>query len=143
MRTIRHSVFETNSSSSHSISISKETAVMQTLPVGADGVLRFSGGEFGWEFEHYSSAMSKAIYALTWAKQYGTKEDVAMLRKVLKEQTGAKKVLFESVSDEYYPWGYIDHQSDDVCKEAFVDEETLRMFIFNPQSNFTTDNDNH
>lgn len=54
---IRRSVFETNSSSTHSISIIKKS----NLDEFPDTVV-FDNGEFGWEFEIYYDTTSKAEY---------------------------------------------------------------------------------
>lgn len=149
MKNIRHGVFETNSSSTHSISINRNTeGLMETLPVSENGEIEIEPGEFGWELEEYSDPMYKASYALTWAKQNEKPENPeysTMLEKVIKDQTGAKKVTFVSQGDEgsWDAWGYIDHQSNDVCETAFEDEATLRDFIFRKGSYFETDNDNH
>jgi len=146
---LRRGVFETNSSSTHSISIASGAETLDTLYVDPDGVCRIHGGEFGWEVEDYNSAPMKAAYALVWAKEYGNEQNRQMLKKVIQTQTGAKDVVFTDfvdadrnlVSAEYDP-GYIDHQSSDVCAEAFASEETLRNFIFNQRSILHTDNDN-
>ena len=71
-----------------------------------------------------------------------------MLISVIQKGTKAKDVQFLS-SGDYYPWGYIDHQSleeDNPGAELFESEnpeETLEKFIFNPKSILTIDNDNH
>ena len=65
-----------------------------------------------------------------------------MLTEVLKEETGASKVEYRQSDDQYYLYGYIDHQSHEVCEGAFKNKETLRNFIFNPKSYLHTDNDN-
>jgi hypothetical protein len=68
-----------------------------------------------------------------------------MLEEVIKEHTGAHTVVLEKeeVGDWGYPYGYIDHQSSDVCLEAFNSKETLKQFIFNTNSALYTDNDNY
>jgi hypothetical protein len=145
MQTVRHNVFETNSSSTHSISISTaelNNTLLDSLPVDTNGEVHIYPGEYGWEYENYSAATDKASYCYVWAVQYGTEEHRSMLEQVLKKQTGAKKVVFQTSNDQYNPTGYIDHQSDDVGAEAFLSEETLRQFIFNKDSYFITDNDN-
>ena len=155
MKNIRHSVFETNSSSTHSISISSNTNTLDTLPVDEEGKLHVEFGEFGWEEETYRDAGNKLMYAATWVfghepdTEYGTgniKEFIkykTMLEEVLKEQTGAKEIIYKKEKGRWSPTGYIDHQSSDVCEEAFESKEKLRNFIFNPTSYFETDNDNH
>jgi len=137
----RRSVFETNSSSTHSISIASGAETLDTLPM-ENGVVAIEGGEFGWEVNDYYDACSKASYCMTWAFQYGTEEHREMLKRVIQQRTGADKVVLRQGDDSYYPNGYIDHQSDDVCKEAFKSEKSLRDFIFDPRSWFHTCNDN-
>ncbi len=144
MKVTRRNVFETNSSSTHSITIAggKEYKV-DSLPLRDDGICWVYPGEFGWETESYNDAVTKASYALTWAKSYGEAEAVDMLRDVIAKETGTKVKFVRSSDDEYHAWGYIDHQSDDAAKDAFKSSEALRDFIFNPASELRTDNDNH
>ena len=54
---IRHSVFETNSSSTHTICINKDFK----WPLKENSI-EFGTGEFGWEFENYYDIWSKAEY---------------------------------------------------------------------------------
>ena len=147
MKNVRHSVFETNSSSSHSISISKSTELLGTLQINNDGECIIDCGEFGWECDTHSDSYTKAQYALTWARDHNRQqeENLAMLSKVIRNQTGAAKVVLELGEMDnrgYYSNGYIDHQSDGVCAEAFESEEKLRQFIFNKNSVLETGNDN-
>jgi hypothetical protein len=140
---IRRGVFETNSSSTHSISISSGAETLEKLYVGEDGICRIEPGEFGWEEDSFHDSSTKASYAMVWAQSYGSEEHREMLKKVIREATGAKVVEFCKADDEYYPDGYIDHQSDDVCTPAFESENSLKAFIFNSGSYLVTDNDNH
>ena len=139
---IRRGVFETNSSSTHSISIASGAETLDRLWVDDAGVCRIEPGEFSWEVEDYRDAATKASYAMVWAFQYGKPAHRTMLRNVIKENAEAKKVVFGMTDDEFSPRGYIDHQSQDVAEEAFASEETLRSFIFNMRSTLHTDNDN-
>lgn len=144
MQVIRAGVFETNSSSTHSISIAGKTDTLDTFPLDND-ICKVHPGEFGWEEETHHSASMKASYCLTFLKSCSEERQEhlsQMLKEVLKNETG-KVVEFVSASDEFYKWGYIDHQSDFVCAEAFESKENLRNFIFNPESWLRTDNDNH
>lgn len=141
----RRAMFETNSSSTHSITIVNGTAD-DKLPVRA-GVCRIYPGEFGWEAEDYTDAATKASYCLTYAKNDGAPDRLLkMLEEVIKEATGAEKVEFTERHSEFYPWGYIDHQSglteSDVCSEAFESKEKLKNFIFCSKSLLHTGNDN-
>lgn len=140
---IRKSIFETNSSSCHSIVLGKGD--FKRTGNGFDvegGVVRIYPGEFGWGPEKFTDAATKASYALTWAKQAESEECLGMLETAIMGVTGYKVEFVES-GDDTYPWGYIDHQSSEVGGEVFVDDETLENFIFNPNSILVIDNDNH
>lgn len=131
----RHSVFETNSSSSHSISIDPAMDfIPDRLPMGSDGIIDIYPGEFGWGVDYYYDAITKASYALTWCKMIasGDQDGVMnvrpglatalpmehMLKTVIKKMTGAKEVRFVplyrrswSTREGEENWGHIDHQS--------------------------------
>lgn len=154
MKTIRHSVFETNSSSTHSVSIDTSiTSLLASLPLDYQGRLVLDGGQFGWEIQQYNDALTKANYCAVAAKSdypfFKGDRLVPMLVEVLKAQTGAKEVVFNFGDGEQYDnYAYIDHQSIEsvsggAAGSAFRDNETLRLFIFSPRSVLTTDNDNH
>lgn len=151
MQLIRKKVFETNSSSCHSISIANtdnDKMFSQWSP-DEEGNICLIGGEFGWEIARYNDPETKANYCVqsiastSWDKV----EDITyeenkleMLKKVIKEQTGCYEVILNDTSINN---GYIDHQSDGVANEAFYSKEALRNFIFNKNSYLYTDNDNH
>lgn len=145
----RHSVFETNSSSTHSISISENIdGLLDTIVLDCNGNVVLSGGEFGWEIRTYNDALTKAnyllVYAMTCASSKPEYEDV--LIKVIKDQTGCKEVVYDvQLYNDELDFGYIDHQSteDGQLDYLFEDENLMRQFIFNPQSTLETDNDNH
>jgi hypothetical protein len=154
----RHGVFETNSSSTHSISIhASSDGVYDTLPVNDDGVVHLRGGSFGWEWNRYNDAETKANYCAIDAHSRYCEKDynetpfsdeviaarVQMLKEVIMEVTGAKDVVFD-FSTEYNRsnWSYIDHQSYGTSFDAFESKEALKEFIFNPKSVLRTGNDN-
>ncbi len=132
----RKKVFETNSSSMHSITLADKKGLYEPVPehmIGEDNVLRINteDHDFGWEIEDYYDIESKLAYAVivsSYEKQY--RSQLAFL---LKEQTGVTNVIFEE-------GGSVDHQSWDLNEQIF---ENLKEFIFNPDSKVTTDNDNH
>src|SRR4051812_42272587 len=131
MKVIRHEAFETNSSSCHSISIASSGGLLDSLPV-ADGRVSVNGGEFGWEPDTFRDAETKASYAYTYASTtVGEGEEreahLRMLREVILEQTGADSVVFGAEApSRWHDSGYIDHQSADVCAEAFESKDSLR-----------------
>src|ERR1035437_5327565 len=121
MKIIRHSVFETNSSSSHSISIADKCEVYQTIYPNGDGEIILEGGDFGWENDFYSDSWTKANYCA----QDGIDDE--MLERVIKNHTGAKKVII-NLGD----YCSIDHQSIGTSEAAFESDETLKRFLFSP-----------
>lgn len=166
MKQIRQSVFETNSSSTHSISVSYNTkGIQQTLDVDNLGVVTLDGGEFGWQEEEFYSAQIKANYCavffmqpLASLKEYDkdNSKDILqlnsmknMFEKVIKEHTGCKEIVYDFQFGECMKnnWSYIDHASGYFeggdCLYAFKSEENLKAFLFNPDSYVKTDNDNH
>lgn len=149
MLQIRKSVFETNSSSSHSVNISTSGDIDTSLIPNDNGVLVIdSKNQFGWEQEYHNDASTKAMYAHLQSQYSGNPQHVEMLNKVIRDQTGADEIIF--LGDIHADWSsninaYIDHQSA-YCEagfEPFESEESLRNFIFNKQSYVETDNDNH
>lgn len=133
MITSRKSVFETNSSSTHSISISSSTDVFSSITPDENGNIVLTGGEFGWENESYNDPLTKANYCALDYKN--NKSKLGMLKKVILEHTGAKAVILNLD-------GYIDHQSAGTSEEAFESEEILKRFIFGKNSFLETSNDN-
>lgn len=133
MKLIRKGTFETNSSSCHSISIGSGDVYESITPDCNDQIVVYQG-EFGWEIETYTDVYSRLQYSATYAYNYGTEEDKEMLQRVVCKHTGASELVVKGD-------GYIDHES--AYGDEFESEETLKNFIFNADSYFTTDNDNH
>lgn len=146
MRTIRENVFETNSSSSHSISLSDPSisndGMMDTIPLNGNGDIVLSGGEFGWQWEKFSDALTKANYCAVYAVLHRN-DLINQLIEVIKDQTGANNVILD-ISDDCSKsnWSYIDHDSFDVAAAAFGSNDVLRRFIFNRKSILYLGNDN-
>jgi hypothetical protein len=112
MKTItRQSVFETNSSSTHSISISDKSD-FTTIHPEADGNIYLNGGEFGWEVEEYRDPLTKANYCAI--DNASNEERIEMLKRVIKEHTKASDVVINFNVDDWQAenHSYIDHQSD-------------------------------
>lgn len=153
---IRHGVFETNSSSSHSIAID-DSADLLDMPFTQEdtdrGFVEIECGEFGWEQNTYSCVYSKLSYLVTsiasslpYDENY-TVEDIydmegfKTINDAVKEHSGLTVRIISSSG--WRGFGYIDHQSSDVPREALVNKETIKRFLFSPKSFFETDNDNH
>lgn len=140
---IRKSIFETNSSSTHNISICEDDDIfmLETLPLDENGNIVLEGGRFGWEHEYYYDALTKANYIAIYLKLYYPEDDMFQtFENIIKEQTGAKNIYYlikEEDSD-------IDHQSRESkdYHHLFRNPKLLRNFIFHPKSYLETDNDN-
>ena len=143
-RNIRKGVFETNSSSTHSIVISPETPHMyDTIHPDGNGEIWLNGGEFGWNWERFDDAKTKANYCAV--DQFGNEVNMQMLMDVLKEHTGAKEIMFNFTTNwdvDELNHSYVDHQSYGTSSKAFESKRKLKNFIFNPYSILFTGNDN-
>jgi hypothetical protein len=132
MKIIRHNVFETNSSATHSITINKHTCVYDTLTPYYDGVLLFRGREFSRWSNEAQNVLDKCNYIVT--SLFTTKapwdaiEKLGQFERVVKEHTGATEIVYASNIDQYYVEDY------DGEVENLSDED-LKDFLFNPQSN--------
>lgn len=146
MLKIRRNVFETNSSSVHSIVICTEP-----LEINYPLIAVFDIGEFGWSMEVLDDSWERASYFYTAAcalRQHDVKDEIINLL----EPLGIECVFDEENSPVYTTYdnyryldnGGIDHV--DECKD-FVDAlmndgEKLAKFILDDRSFVVTGNDN-
>jgi hypothetical protein len=131
---IRKGVFETNSSSSHSIAIATEDKefVLDTIYPDQNGIITIHGDEYGWEWFKHNDSETKASYA---AQSFANDDDqLDVLKEVIMEQTGANDVIFEGLDN-----GYIDHDSYGTAPRSKYE---LKNFIFNKNSWLFGGNDN-
>lgn len=154
---IRQGVFETNSSSTHAISICEFHPNME-LPE----VVKFeTNQEFGWEFEDYTDVYSKANYLwLAICYKYNNLSDEDELIKAKAnltqylERIGVRatfedcryiKSTWSRVDDKYMDMrGYIDHPGDlyEMVDALLEDPNLLYGYLFNDNSMISTGNDN-
>lgn len=161
---IRQGVFETNSSSTHTISIEKSNEFSRYVPTNT--VIFFSSGQFGWENEVYHSSKNKAAYLWTGIVTSGI-FDAEAIEKIKNSITRLferydcmvcfqpyKVGKYETCDREYTEfadeYGYIDH-SDELSEflramfpdnEGTIDEALFLNYLFNPYSYIETSNDN-
>lgn len=157
--TRRSGVFETNSSSTHSISVStKELNLDKLIPPKGHKKIFSSGGEYGWEFKKYFNPKDKLDYLVTFLfqncrsykdflKVKQTDKKYQMLKDVIYEHCGfplSIKLPKREKKWDYYMFGYIDHQSAGVSEKSgiFSSKTLLAAFLFNPNSFLETGNDN-
>ena len=138
-RQIRNMVFETNSSSTHSIAISKKKPV-----VGKH--IRFGIGEFGWE----NDCVDTADYLYTAILEQNEADE---LLDRLKEILDNYSIEYEFEKPSYYKsdygdykyldYGYVDHSNE--TREfifAVLDDQDLLMRCLFGDSCVYTGNDN-
>lgn len=131
---IRSNVFETNSSSTHSICISKKEPKIGSF-------VSFSLGEFGWE----NAAVNPADYLYTAIM---CRSDHDELLDKLKEILDKNGIMYDFEEPKQNSWGwydfYIDHSedTDGFIDAALNDEDMLMRLLFNSDSVVYTGNDN-
>ena len=140
---IRKNCFETNSSSTHAICITKAGVDMNNLPKH----VTFEHGEFGWENAEYSSVYSKASYlyqAICDCNYERDDKKEEMLNRI-SELLGTYGIScdFEESSDKTWGDGYIDHAGEtiDFVTAVLEDDDKLLRYLFG-DSMIITGNDN-
>lgn len=139
MKVIRNGVFETNSSSTHSI-ILTEGKTRPGLSVN------FAIGEFGWEWRKLASTDEKASYLYTLSCELLHRDTYQDFYNVLTKYGVECSCSEPAKFDTYLENGYVDHATDGETKE-FVEimmnhEKSLIKFLFSDESFIVTGNDN-
>lgn len=140
-RQIRKSVFETNSSSTHAICITKKKDNYK-LPDHID----FEFGEFGWGYDEYNDPETKLSYLVTMIGEshncYSIEEiyetnDFNKINDVVSARCECDGIEIKNVD------GYIDHQSIDTIDNLMKEYNcTIEEFIFDKGITLVIDNDN-
>lgn len=147
-RQIRRSCFETNSSSTHAICITKDDYKKRDY-------IEFHIGEFGWEFDTYCDVYSRASYLITaifdCGKDYAD-EKLQQLKDIL-DDNNIEYVIPEPKVDSweydgetryYYNIdGYVDHAgaTKEFIEAVLSDSDKLFRYLFG-DSMVVTGNDN-
>lgn len=161
MKQIRNSVFETNSSSTHSLTInSKILDAKINLEVnGFDNNIHVSSGEFGWGYEELTSQYKKLSYLVTMMFEKEIKnikdainiyesESFKLIDDAIFEHTGHHIALDEIdlKRNKINIEGYIDHQSYEkyASFKDFLEQNNVSVieFVFG-DTIMKIDNDNH
>ena len=158
---------ETNSSSSHAVSISMNPESLVApgdkdwdIEITEDGILKIPGGNsFGWEYFKTNSILTKlqylcGIYCYDIRSDHG-KKSITKLKKILKRIFGVRDVEFlwitefskkleevEDPEDAYYDYPEIDHNSHDIFEEITENESVIRAFLLSRDSWLYGGNDN-
>lgn len=157
MINIRQNVFETNSSSSHSFSLSfhDDPDITQTIIPNENGQILFTGGNFTRSEFSILSSLDKANAVATYIIVYGDEKLKERFEKVVKEHTSAIDILYDirltGTSDQppntfYCPRlgsaysYYYDEEKDEEFeisfKEILSDEKLLKTFLFSKKAYF-------
>ena len=144
MMKIRKGMFETNSSSTHTIVVADRNCEPGNL-------VDFRIGEFGWEFERLDTIDEKASYLYTMACELTGRDVYQDLYEVLVKygvecSCSVPAKFTKNSCGEYLDNGYVDHASDGDAKE-FVErmlnhEHALIKYLFSDESFVVTGNDN-
>jgi len=151
MRQERRSVFETNSSSTHSICIATNRNTELTYPAS----LYFRCDDFGWEENELTSPKDKAAYLYASFLNLYDRNKAQKVMSFIMEALDSVGVAceFETPVYRYYSDGsfYVQNASIDHCGEGdhqrFVDKTTsnkgrLLRYLFSEDSFVLTGNDN-
>lgn len=153
MINIRRGTFETNSSSTHSICITREDEEIQ-IPEKLK--VNIKDYEFGWEYDKYETTDEKLAY-LVMGVVAGYNDnfiEVSQKLNTLMKTLGkwVKSVHIEGLdivcynNEIYYDSydGYVDHASEmeEMVEVLLKDEEMLKRYLFSTDSFILTGNDN-
>ena len=163
---IRDNVWETNSSSVHTVSIrGNEWENHYQYLAGEDGNIHVKLGEYGWSGEPCDDFRSKLAYALSmllhseypgfsyydedFVVDQGILEELNgyhILLEAIKNNFNIDGIVIDKISGAFYPYGYIDHQSCDYLSlQDFFDDWNVdaERFLFDDNVVVHIDNDNH
>lgn len=141
---IRHGVFETNSSSTHSIVVNRNGDYVGLTP-NDDNEIAVRPNDFGWATDTFEKPEEKLSYLLIYIRDWIPVETLKLvytkrLLDMVKEHTGATNIYLDGDDND----GYIDHQSVEhgELECYFSDPELMKDFVFGRGSYVETGNDN-
>lgn len=139
-RQVRRNVFETNSSSTHSICVVKDDFLDDLKDV-----IYFHVGEFGWEYNKLYTPEKKASYLYTAILENNKLDLIEDMQNILIKNNIEFKLGEAKINEKYgfLENGFIDHSEEldeflNICK----DENKLMRFLFSSKSYIVTGNDN-
>lgn len=138
----RDRVFETNSSSTHCITVSPSDDWKCNLPITIRPAWY---GEFGWEWETWDSIEEKLAYMIRCLIVYDyTKETLQDKIKPIQERLHNLGIDFELPTYEEWSDGYVDHEDwyQEEMEDIYNDEVQLLRFLLSNNSYIEGGNDN-
>lgn len=151
MRQIRTGVFETNSSSTHSICISTE----RSLPLDYPSVVHFSCKHFGWKEAKLDSPDEKASYLYASILDLFSQRDAEKIKNKIHEYLSEEDIVCEFDEPIYHTYSGmrfidnagIDHAGNDehmdFVKAVLHNKKRLLRYLFSINSYVLTGNDNN
>lgn len=149
MKQIRTGVFETNSSSTHSICIATNSDYLTKSKI------YFGYDDFGWERRTISSIDDKAAYLWTGITDcfYNDVSKVEETKLKIREILESENIECEFAEYEISRYfdkdycdcdGYVDHSEglEEFINEVIKDKSLLLSYLFSPYSFIITGNDN-
>lgn len=147
-RKIREDIFETNSSSVHSLVISNDGREPSKFKLNKDGEIEIDFGQFGKDLCLYTSQYDKLSYLITCLYYLSEYDDISniydmwefkRIQEAVCKYSGATgiKILGEQDPD-------IDHQSQPYSEISIIDvydEDAIINFVFNKYVSLKTDCD--
>lgn len=157
MKVIRNGVFETNSSSMHSLAIMNSNNYNSEHNYSSNKVLCVYPAEYSWGYERLTEPDEKLSYLFALAASSNgliwlDGEDIEVIDKffalpevkkvydVMSEIGITINFIIDKNSDHYF--GYVDHQSIETV-DVFLGDISIKDFIFNEKYMAIIDNDNH
>jgi len=159
-RNVRNAVFETNSSSSHSVTVTNDEIVETGLSKDTlrKGVIEVRPHGFGWEWKRYYTPEEKIGYLLAqrcadFISSSPEGEDCAdrlkdrfdqarELLEAVEEVSGCRVAVYPPEDQDYGDSVYVDHESHGVGYELFGSRKRLAHFVLSKSSYVQTGNDN-
>lgn len=151
---IRKNVFETNSSSSHSLTLDSDALLDATFDIKylRLGVFELYPGDYNWEWYRYYTLEEKLRYIFTQLCLSGSESDYYYSNEDWFEyhpEGSALKKLYDlvllrtGVKLEFKRGeAQVDHQSVGTSLDLFADDEKLEKLLFCYESYIETGNDN-
>ena len=138
---IRKGLFETNSSSTHSIVVGNNGEnVYDHLPYR----VIFEGGDFGWETDVFKDTHSKASYLYTCIVENEQRDYIDKIKEIL-DKWGVK-YEFEELNEKgrFKEYHYVDHsyEARGLVEKLCENEDLLMNYLFSDGSFVETGNDN-
>lgn len=154
---VRSRAFETNSSSTHSLTVVPE----EILDFGLSkdqlrtGVIEVTPRRYGWEWRRYYTLPEKLAYLITQANgKIDARSSDSLRQRIQSGSPNAQRIidLVEQRTGcriEFVPepgraiYGFVDGNSQGIHHEVMGSDDALAGFLFSPNSYVETGNDNY